>query len=123
MWKTTGKTRVVPKDWLRGTTVPLYRGKGEKKEPANSIPLCILSHLRKIAEKAIVTDLNRNFQADKAQYGFQQGFQVTQSGLSVLAAMNNGAEFVVSLDRAKAYDTIFKLLMRGKLDDAIHPNL
>lgn len=59
MWVAIGKSQVVPKDLLRGIILPLYKGKGSQKEPANSRPLCILSHMRKLVEKAIVTDLDR----------------------------------------------------------------
>lgn len=58
LWKVIGKTKCTPRDWLRGAMVPLYKGKGEQNVPSNSIPLCLLSHLRKVVEKAVVTDLN-----------------------------------------------------------------
>lgn len=48
IWQMVGKTGQVPKDWLRVVIVPLYKGKGEQQEPANSRPICILSHVRKL---------------------------------------------------------------------------
>lgn len=61
--------------------------------------------------------------ADKAQYGFQSGIQVMQTALSVLSEIYKGAGYIVALDLAKAFDTILKLLMRGKLDENIDTNL
>lgn len=92
MWVAIGKSTVVPKDWLRGIMVPLYKKKGSQKEPANSHPLCILSHMRKLAEKAVVSNLDRQFETDKSQYGFHAGIQTTQAALSILAAIAKKSE-------------------------------
>lgn len=79
--------------------------------PANFRPLCILSHVRKLVEKAVVTALDKSFETDEAHYGFQKGIQVTLAALSVLAALQKDVEFVVVLDLSKAYDNFIKLLM------------
>lgn len=79
--------------------------------PANSRPLCILYHVRKLNEKSIVLDLDRKFETDKAQYGFKTGIKVTQAALSVLSAIRKGIEFIVVLDLAKEYDNVLKVLM------------
>lgn len=123
MWQLVGKTGKVPEDWLRGVVVPLYTGKGPQQEPANSRPLCILSHVRKLVEKAVVTEIDRRFTTDRAQYGFQAGIQVSQAALSVLAAIQKDIEFVVVLDLAKAYENILKLLMESKLRNKVEDNL
>lgn len=123
MWQVVGKTGQVPAEWLKGTIVPLYKGKGEQNVPANSRPLCILSHVRKLIEKAVTTELDRTFETDESQYGFQQGIQVTQAALSVLAALKKGIEFVFVLDLAKAYDNVQKILMEGKLRQEVDDNL
>lgn len=123
VWKAVGRTKQVPEEWLKGIIVPLYKGKGGQKEPANFRPLCILSHARKVVEKAVVLNLDRTYETDKAQYGFQSGIQITQAALSVLAAMRSGAEFIVALDLAKAYDKILKLLMSTKLHEQVDKNL
>lgn len=122
MWQVIGKTRQIPKGWLQGTIVPLYKGNGEQHIPASSRPLCILSHLRKLMEKAVIIEMDREFVTDRAQYGFQAGIQVTQAALSVLATIQKDVEFVVVLDLAKAYDNILKLLMQAKLQEYFDDN-
>lgn len=112
MWCAVGRTRFIPEDWLKGIIVPLYKGKGSQKEPVNFRPLCILSHVRKLVEKAVVSDLERNLQADRAQYRFKAGIQVTKAALSVLTAIEKRAEFVIVPDLSKAYGTIHKQLMK-----------
>lgn len=123
MWQVIGSTGQIPKGWLRGVKVPLYKCKGEQHIPANSRPLCILSHVSKLVEKAVIIEMDRKFVTDRAQYGFQAGIQVTQAELSVLAAIQRDAEFVVVLDLAKAYDNILKLLMHSKLQEQFDDNL
>lgn len=123
MWQLVGETGIVPRGWLTGTIVPFHIGKGEQQEPANSRPLCILSHVRKLVEKAVVTELVRTFVTSNAQYVFQNGIQVTQAALSVLAAIYKGADFIVVLDLAKAYYNMLMLMMQRKLDRAVDENL
>lgn len=87
IWQVVGKTGIVSHSWIKDTIVPLFKGKGDQQEPANWRPLCILSHARKLVEKAVVMELDRTFVTDKAQYGFQSIIQVTQAALSVLVAI------------------------------------
>lgn len=51
LWVAVGRTTVVPQEWLKGITVPLFKGKGKKSNPTNNRPLTILSHVRKLTEK------------------------------------------------------------------------
>lgn len=66
-------------------------------------------------EKAIVTD--------NAQFGFQAGLQTLQAALSVLAALKKTARFIAVLDLAKAYDSIVKALLLGKLEGKVNTDL
>lgn len=123
VWQVVGKTGQVPLEWLKGTILPLYKGKGEQNIPANSRPLCILSHVRKLIEKAVISEMDRSFVTDRSQYGFQQGIQVTQAALSVLVAIKKEVECVVVLDLSKAYDNVRKLIMESKLRQEFDDNI
>lgn len=123
IWKTVGETRIIPRNWLRGIVVPLYKGKGESAKPKNYRPLTILSHLRKLTEKAVVLELEKVITTDRSQFGFQAGLQVTQAALSVLAALKTVAKFLSILDLAKAYDSVIKALLLQKLEDKVDTNL
>lgn len=115
--------RVYPTRLAYRHNCTFYKGKGDQNVPANSLPLCILSRVRKLVEKAVVLDLDRKFETDKAQYVFQSGIQITQAALRVLVAIQKVIEFIFVLDLAKAYDNVLKQLMRGKLRDATDQNL
>lgn len=51
--KEIGRTAQIPRNWLKGTLV-LVDKKGRQDEPRNYRPLCLLSHRRKVLEKAYV---------------------------------------------------------------------
>lgn len=123
MWQTIGRTKIVPTDWLRGIVVPLFKGKGEQANPRNSRPLTILSHIRRVTEKAVVLELEKAITTDKSQFGFQAGLQVAQAALSVLAALKTTARFIAVIDLTKAYDSIVKALLLAKLETKVDKNL
>lgn len=70
LWCTIGHTRIVPTDWLRGIIVPLYKGKGDQAHPKSYRPLIILSHARKVTEKAVILELEKVVETDRAKFGF-----------------------------------------------------
>lgn len=123
IWKFVGSTRIVPKNWLKGIVVPLYKGKGEQANPKHSRPLTIISHLRKVTEKAVVIELEKEIQTDRSQFGFQAGVQILQAALNILAAIKAKARFITVLDLAKAYDSIVKTRIYQKLKDTIDENI
>lgn len=57
-------------------------------DPLSYRPLChtvygLLSHARKIVEKAIVMELESLVTTDRTQFGFQEGIQIEQAALRV----------------------------------------
>lgn len=63
--KTVGATRIIPRNFLIGIVVPLYKGKEEQANPKNSRPLTILSHLHKITKKAVVLEFEKFITIDQ----------------------------------------------------------
>lgn len=59
IWRLVGKYNIVANEWLEGITVSLLKGKGSQIEPSNYHPLTILLHARKITEKAVVLELDK----------------------------------------------------------------
>lgn len=123
LWCAVGRSTVVPKQWLEVITVPLFKGKGSQGDPSNYRPLTILSHLRKLTEKAVILEFDKVVPTDRAQFGFLAGVQVIQAALSVLAALHTTATFLAVLDLTKAYDSIVKQLLLTKLRRLVDTNL
>lgn len=122
-WKAVGKTKMVPLEWTVGTIVPHFKGKGTMGDPVNYRPLCILSHARKIVEKAVVMELESLVSTDRAQLGFQDGIQIEQAALRVAALIRSGIKYVLVLDLSKAFYTVLKSLLIEKLKKLIPKNL
>lgn len=76
----------------------------------------------KIVVKAVVLELDRKFETDRAQYGFKADIQITHAAFSVLAAIHSYIILVV-LDLSKAYEKVVKELMRSKLRNVTEENL
>lgn len=87
LWFSVGRTTVVPQEWLKGITVPLFKFNGKKSDPAIYRPLTILFHVRKLTEKAVVLEFDIQVATDQAQFGFLVGMEVIQVALSVLAVL------------------------------------
>lgn len=122
-WSTIGKTKVIPRAWLEGTIVPLFKGKGAMNDPLNFRFLCILSHTRKIVEKAVVMELEKLLKTDQAQFAFQAGIQIEKALLRVAAMIRKGINFILVLDLSKAYETVLKALVIEKLKEIVPVNL
>lgn len=122
-WAVIGRTRTVPPQWLKGTITPLFKGKGEMMDPKNHRPLCILSHVRKVVEKAVVEQMEELIVTDKAQFGFQEGIQIEQAALRVAALLRKGIYYLLVLDLSKAYDTVLKAMLIEKLKKLLPVNL
>lgn len=56
MWKLVGRSRTYPASLARGLLTPIYK-KGEIEQPQNYLPVCMLSHVRKIVEVAIAKQI------------------------------------------------------------------
>lgn len=125
MSQTIGCTKIVPTDCLKGIVVPLFKGKGEQENPRNSPPppLTILSHIRKLTEKAVILELEKAMVTDKSQFAFQAVLQVLQAALSLLAILKTTARFLAVLDLAKAFDSIVNALLFSKLETKVDTNL
>lgn len=54
--KKAGETLILPESWSTGILVPLHK-KDAQSDPANYRPLCMLSDVRKILEKAVTAKL------------------------------------------------------------------
>lgn len=52
-WSAVGRTEVFPDERSEGVICPLFK-KGSQREPANYRPECLLSHVRKIVDPAVL---------------------------------------------------------------------
>lgn len=64
------QTGVFPAEWSEGVICPIYK-KGSQKDPANYIPVFLLSLTHKVVDTAIKSVINAQFVPGQSQFGFQ----------------------------------------------------
>lgn len=114
----------MPNAWKRAEAVMIPKPGKDHTEPGNYRPISLLSVLAKLLEKIIATRMSRYFEDqgvfNKVQCGFRNA-RSTQDHLLRLAqavsfAFNRRESVVcVSLDVAKAFDTVWHNGLRYKL--------
>jgi len=70
LWKLCGRLGATPKVWDKITLFPIYK-KGDRDRPNNYRPISLMSHVRKIIEKAVDSQLRREKEFSAAQCGFK----------------------------------------------------
>ena len=116
--------KVVLPDWKISKVIPIYKGKGNRNEAGNYRPISLLSHIMKIFEKQIKTQLmfyledNALISADQSAYRKQHN---TQTALHKVIDdwfynMSDGnLTAVCSLDIKKCFDTINHFILFKKM--------
>lgn len=115
LWQAIGRTGKIPMKWLKGLLIPVHK-KGRQDDPSNYHPQCMLSHPRKVLEKAYVGVLDQYFETDEVQFAFQDGLSILQGELEVELSRLKEAKFFAILDLRKAYDKVVKNILKTKLD-------
>ena len=72
MWIACGELGVIPQAWKRGLLVPIHK-RGNTEDPANYRPITLLSHGRKVVEKAVDKLFRQTYTSAQSQFGFQSG--------------------------------------------------
>jgi hypothetical protein len=117
-------TSKFPLEWKIAKVVPIYKGKGSKKDPNNYRPISLLPIVAKLCERVIVNQ----FADYLNQIGFfhpaQSGFRKQHSTATCLIKLTDDifrlydsgkVVGILSLDLSKAFDTIDHTLMLIKL--------
>ena len=107
--------KVVLPDWEIYKVIPIYKGKGNKHEAGNYRPISLLSHIMKIFEKQIKTQLMFYLiSADQSAYRKQHN---TQTALHKVIddwfynMLDGNLTAVCSLDINKCFDTINNFIL------------
>ena len=114
----------LPADWKRARVTPIYKGDGAKDEPGNYRPISVVSHIPKVLEKCVnsqlIAYLNQHSLLSCDQSAFRKGHSTTTSAHKLLDdLMDNINEGMVNaicfFDLKKCFDTIDHPLLLAKL--------
>lgn len=118
------ETGVLPDTWLHGIIVPIYKGKGDQKEPANYRGLTILSCLGKLFTSILNKRLYIFCEANRIilpnQAGFRSDFSVLDhcyalKGLINLCFSQKKRLYCLMVDFKRAFDCIDRAALWLKL--------
>lgn len=116
-WSVSEQIGIVPEEWNTDILVPLFK-KGEQHEPSIYRPLCMLSHVRKILEKAVVEELEEITKTDRMQFGFQARINALQAEVEVSAKLETNEHSTAAiLDLINANDRVSRQVMISKLEE------
>lgn len=67
----------------------------------------MLSHIRKVLEKAVTRELEQAIETDRMYFGFKRNIKTVQSALDIAAIVEEQSEKLVEvIDLEKAYDRV-----------------
>lgn len=118
-WATIEKTGQFSREREEGIIFPLHKNSSQK-DTANYRPVCLLSHMLKVVDTAVLLFLKEQFSPEHSPFVFQHGIAVTkvqlQAEYNAVQRMNHAA--VLYLE--KAYYKVDRIellnLMRGWAD-------
>lgn len=69
----------------------------------------MLSHVRKILEKAVTEELEAELETDRMKFGFQRHINILKATLEIAARLEHEVDQILAvLDLAKTYDRVVR---------------
>lgn len=104
LWTAVGRLAHIPARLSEGVVVPVWKSKGDRRDPANYRPITLLPTTRQIISSALDRRLRRECRFDDHQWGFRHGTG-TDHALAFLARKRRkGHCEVIALDLKAVYD-------------------
>ena len=115
---------IVPFEWKKAKVTPVFKGKGSNNEPSNYRPISVLSHITKLAEKAVENQLTKYLHSHSFITPDQSAFLTKHSTQTALhkvlddwqnALNDHNMVGICTFDLKKCFDTIDTRLLLLKL--------
>lgn len=104
-WAKCSELKYMIQAWNTCTIVPVYK-KGETHDPTSYRPIAILSHAKKVIEKAIWYQITKHTKFDITQLGFQEKTSTENALLRTTNHFKNNRNFIAVLELKSAYTEV-----------------
>lgn len=121
LWEACGKASYMPQAWKRITLSPLFK-KGPSDKPDSYRPIALLSHIRKLIEKALDGRLRRSYKFNIAQCGFIPRKSVETALLRAKWAHSKGLKNAAVLDLSAAYQAVVRSKLIHEIKNSVPLN-
>lgn len=122
LWEACGRLGTTPKIWNHILLYPLYK-KDERHLAINYRPIALMSHIRKVVERAADINLRRETKFSHKQCGFKPNCGTENAILRFIYAANAGHNAVAVLDIKGAFPSVPRNKLMAYLKKRLGANL
>lgn len=122
LWKACGRLGITPSMWDKILLFPIYK-KGPRNVPNNYRPISLMSHIRKVIEKAIDRQSRRAAEFAASQCGFRPFHGTDNALLRYTHAMNLKQNKVAVLDIKGAFPSVPRDRLMNVIRQRLSPTL
>lgn len=94
-----------PHQWEEDLFCPIYK-KMAQHEPENYRPVCLLSHIRKVVDMAMLAEIKERYEPADSQFQLQGSTLVAQALIRTGDNAKGGLNHTAELYLEKAYDRV-----------------
>lgn len=118
VWRIIGRSMEYPELWGEGLLAPIYK-KGDRVQPENYRPVCMISCARKIVETAIAEAIAKKLKVCGRQFGFEKGLSPSITLKDVDTLVRGRQSRITTLDLTKAYDKVNRRILLEDCDKVL----
>ena len=122
LWETCGRLNYTPAQFREAIIVPIHKA-GETGTPGNYRPISLISHLRKIIDKALDIRIREEYAFHRFQVGFRSRMGTETAILRAEDSLKSGFKYVACLDLKAAYDSVPRRKLQRRLRRVLSKNL
>ena len=122
IWQAVGRINYTPPQLREAEVIPLFK-KGHRAHPENYRPIALISHVRKVIDKALDILVRKEYVCHDFQVGFRSRLGTETAILRAIDAIDSGFEHVACLDLKAAYDSVPRRRLMRRLQRVLPANL